>query len=111
MDRTTEHEVPRSDTLVWKGGYLVQCNCRPADGVLCQFHSRKQPRACPTCETGILTRMKGQQKTVKLPMGEECRMMGGDAYTMTFNKYVGKMMPSSAAVWTCNRCEHCEVEK
>jgi hypothetical protein len=114
MDRTTEREIPGFDGLVWKGGYVVRCNCRPDDGVMCLFHAGKQPipttRPCPTCTTGTLTRMKGERKTVALPLGDECKMMGGDAYTFKFNKFVGKMLPSSSPVWTCNTCEHCEAE-
>lgn len=85
------HEVKGQDGLVFSAGYLVKCACNPQTGNRCQFHARLQPRACPEGCGGHLT-----------------RMTGNDAFKVTYNKYAGRNLKSSAPVWVCNTCEHCE---
>ena len=93
-DRTTQHEVDGIDTLVFQGGYYVRCNCRPDDGIKCQFHARLQPKTCPECKSGKLTRMKN-----------------GECNAVVYNKVLGRKALSTKPVWTCNTCEYCEMDK
>lgn len=67
----------------------------------CQYHAR-QPRPCPACG-GTLQRLSGRDggRLVRVPVGIGRGYVTRDSGT--------RLARRGDPVWTCNRCEHCEV--
>ena len=67
--------------------------CACSATVTCQYHARL-PKPCPSCSHGQLQRYAHNEGWKVVPIYR-------DGHLVTWLK-------SSAAIWTCNVCEHCE---
>jgi hypothetical protein len=78
---------------------VIACACNDTTGLRCQYHSR-EPKPCQHCKSGTLQRYAPHKRE-------------GSAIVPCFNRETSRivMLPSSRPIWTCNFCEHCEIEK